>query len=49
MPRTRSKTDTIVKELRKFGLTYPGAHLKSPWPGHKDLAVKQGWTRPSRT
>jgi predicted DNA-binding protein (MmcQ/YjbR family) len=40
MPRTRSKTDTIVKELRKFGLTYPGAHLKSPWPGHKDLAVK---------
>ena len=40
MPRTRSKTDTVVKELRKFGLTYPGAHLKSPWPGHKDLAVK---------
>ena len=39
MPRTRSKTDTIVKELRKFGLTYPGAHLKSPWPGHLDLAV----------
>jgi predicted DNA-binding protein (MmcQ/YjbR family) len=39
MPRTRSKPDTIVKELRKFGLTYPGAHLKSPWPGHKDLAV----------
>jgi len=40
MPRTRSKTDTVVKELRKSGLTYPGAHLKSPWPGHKDLAVK---------
>jgi predicted DNA-binding protein (MmcQ/YjbR family) len=39
MPRTRSKSDTIVKELRKFGLSYPGAHLKSPWPGHKDLAV----------
>jgi predicted DNA-binding protein (MmcQ/YjbR family) len=39
MPRTRSKTDAVVKELRKFGLTYPGAHLKSPWPGHKDLAV----------
>jgi predicted DNA-binding protein (MmcQ/YjbR family) len=39
MPRTRSKTDTIVKQLRKFGLSYPGAHLKSPWPGHKDLAV----------
>lgn len=26
--------------LRAFGLTYPGAHLKSPWPGHLDLAVK---------
>jgi predicted DNA-binding protein (MmcQ/YjbR family) len=28
-----------VAELRAFGLAYPGAHLKSPWPGHKDLAV----------
>lgn len=27
-------------ELRAFGLTYPGAHTKSPWPGHLDLAVK---------
>ena len=26
--------------LRAFGLAYPGAHLKSPWPGHLDLAVK---------
>jgi predicted DNA-binding protein (MmcQ/YjbR family) len=26
--------------LRAFGLTYPEAHLKSPWPGHADLAVK---------
>jgi hypothetical protein len=26
--------------LRAFGLTYPGVHLKSPWPGHLDLAVK---------
>lgn len=33
-------TDKIVKELREWGLaTYPGAHLKSPWPGHMDLAV----------
>src|SRR5262249_30369820 len=24
---------------RAFGLAYPGAHLKSPWPGHMDLAV----------
>jgi predicted DNA-binding protein (MmcQ/YjbR family) len=33
-------TDKTVKELRDWGLaTYPGAHLKSPWPGHMDLAV----------
>lgn len=35
-----AKTDAILKELRAFGLAYPGAHLKSPWPGHMDLAVK---------
>jgi predicted DNA-binding protein (MmcQ/YjbR family) len=34
-----SATDAIVADLRVFGLAYPGAHLKSPWPGHKDLAV----------
>lgn len=28
-----------MKELRAFGLAYPGAHTKSPWPGHLDLAV----------
>jgi hypothetical protein len=33
-------TDAVLKELRDFGLGYPGAHLKSPWPGHLDLAVK---------
>jgi predicted DNA-binding protein (MmcQ/YjbR family) len=32
-------SDKIVKELRAYGLSFPGAHLKSPWPGHKDLAV----------
>jgi predicted DNA-binding protein (MmcQ/YjbR family) len=33
-------TDKTVKELREWALkTYPGAHLKSPWPGHMDLAV----------
>jgi predicted DNA-binding protein (MmcQ/YjbR family) len=31
--------DAIVRDLRAFGLAYPGAHLKSPWPGHADLAV----------
>ena len=33
------KTNTLAQELRSFGLTYPGAHLKSPWPDHLDLAV----------
>jgi predicted DNA-binding protein (MmcQ/YjbR family) len=32
-------TDDILRELRAFGRTYPGAHGKSPWPGHDDLAV----------
>jgi predicted DNA-binding protein (MmcQ/YjbR family) len=38
MPRKRP-TDRILAELRAFGLAYPGAHTKSPWPGHMDLAV----------
>jgi len=33
------KSDAAAEKLRKYGLTYPGAHLKSPWPDHKDLAV----------
>ncbi|MEO8703504.1 MAG: MmcQ/YjbR family DNA-binding protein [Kofleriaceae bacterium] len=33
-------TDEVLRELRAFGLGYPGAHTKSPWPGHLDLAVK---------
>ena len=40
MSRTKSATDAVLKELRQFGLKYPGAHFKSPWPGHMDLAVK---------
>lgn len=36
----KSPTDAILEELRAFGLAYPGAHTKSPWPGHLDLAVK---------
>ena len=38
MPR-HSSTDAVLLELRAFGLAYPGAHTKSPWPGHLDLAV----------
>ena len=37
--KTTSKSDALIKELRDYGLKFPGAHLKSPWPGHKDLAV----------
>lgn len=34
-----AKVDAILAELRAFGLAYPGAHRKSPWPEHDDLAV----------
>ena len=30
----------VLKALRAWGLCLPGAHGKSPWPGHDDLAVK---------
>jgi hypothetical protein len=33
------RRDAALHELRRFGLRYPGAHTKSPWPGHLDLAV----------
>jgi predicted DNA-binding protein (MmcQ/YjbR family) len=39
MARGKRPGDSAVKELRAFGLAYPGAHTKSPWPGHLDLAV----------
>lgn len=39
MARGKSASDKVLKELREFGLKYPGAHTKSPWPGHLDLAV----------
>lgn len=40
MARKKSaSSDKALKELRDFGLAYPGAHTKSPWPGHLDLAV----------
>jgi predicted DNA-binding protein (MmcQ/YjbR family) len=31
--------DPVLLRLREFGMKYPGAHFKSPWPGHMDLAV----------
>jgi predicted DNA-binding protein (MmcQ/YjbR family) len=39
MPPRKQSSDAVLKELRAFGLAYPGAHTKSPWPGHLDLAV----------
>lgn len=40
MAKKKSRpTDKVLTELRAFGLGYPGAHTKSPWPGHLDLAV----------
>jgi predicted DNA-binding protein (MmcQ/YjbR family) len=39
MPRSRRSSDAALRQLRAFGLAYPGAHTKSPWPGHLDLAV----------
>lgn len=38
--RNQSAFDRISRELRAFGMTYPGAHGKRPWPEHDDLAVK---------
>ena len=40
MARKKLPSDAALLELRAFGLAYPGAHTKSPWPGHLDLAVK---------
>ena len=37
--KARTRGDTLADHLRQFGLKYPGAHLKSPGPGHLDLAV----------
>jgi len=32
--------DAVRLKLRAFGLKYPGAALKRPWPEHLDLVVK---------
>lgn len=38
-PTNRSTAESPADALRAYGLTFPGAHLKSPWPNHLDLAV----------
>ena len=32
--------NAVLAALKTFGLAFPGAHSKSPWPEHDDLAVK---------
>ena len=39
MPKKKRASDVVLKQLRAYGLALPGAHTKSPWPGHLDLAV----------
>ena len=34
-----SAHDAVLLALRAHGLAFPGAHTKSPWPDHLDLAV----------
>lgn len=34
-------SDHLLEDLRAWGLTLPGAHRKSPWPDHDDLAVNE--------
>jgi predicted DNA-binding protein (MmcQ/YjbR family) len=33
------RANETMDALRAWGLTLPGAHSKSPWEGHDDLAV----------
>ncbi len=40
-PRRPAGAAGLIVALREHGLArFPGAHLKSPWPGHLDLAVR---------
>jgi len=39
MAKKKGPHDDALLRLREVGLAYPGAHTKSPWPGHLDLAV----------
>ena len=36
----RKSHDKTRAALKAYGLAFPGAHSKSPWPEHDDLAVK---------
>ncbi|MFT3694397.1 MAG: MmcQ/YjbR family DNA-binding protein [Kofleriaceae bacterium] len=34
-----SGAQAVLQKLRDYGMSLPGTSFKSPWPGHKDLAV----------
>ena len=41
MSKSTATSEQAAAMLRVWGLArFPGAHSKSPWPGHDDLAVK---------
>ena len=40
MAKQGTHHNAALHTLREFGLRYPDAHTKSPWPGHLDLAVR---------
>lgn len=40
MPKQKKSAAAAVKALRAFGLKFPQTGLKSPWPGHLDVAVR---------
>lgn len=40
MSAEQENVDAFLRGVREFGLTYPETNLKSPWPGHNDLAVR---------
>ena len=37
---SRPSHNAVRRRLKAFGLAYPEAHSKSPWPDHDDLAVR---------
>jgi predicted DNA-binding protein (MmcQ/YjbR family) len=35
-----ARSDALLRQIKAFGLTYPAANIRSPWPEHADLAVR---------
>ena len=32
--------DQVIADLHSFGMAFPEAQIRSPWPGHQDLVVR---------